>query len=357
MFNKKSKLTAWILTAAITLTVLPTTAFAEGLPAIGAGSSISVEATDLVASADTAAVATTAVKPAVKQTVLPSAGVEAACGGIASSVVSEKKEETAAAAPVFQEISTDGVEAVQTEAAAPQVSADDTQVPAVETAAAEAPVEEAQETVTDIAVPDDIANAGVAAETEATDAQTTEENTAEGEIAPAQELAEAAPAESGVKTVSGADAAANSAKQMYSNLVIAKCNDYVNVRKEPNEEAEILGKLYNESVGDYVSETENGWIEIISGTVRGYVKEDYVVTGDAAVERAKEVGKRLATVNTQTLYVRENPTTDSSVMGMVAGEDDLSVVSEAEDGWVQVSVEEGNGYVSTDFVTLKTEFV
>ena len=357
MFNKKSKLTAWILTAAITLTVLPTTAFAEGLPAIGAGSSISVEATDLVASADTAAVATTAVKQAVKQTVLPSAGVEAACGGIASSVVSEKKEETVTAAPVFQEISTDGVEAVQTEAAAPQVSADDTQVPAVETAAAEAPVEEAQETVTDIAVPDDIANAGVAAETEATDAQTTEENTAEGEIAPAQELAEAAPAESGVKTVSGADAAANSAKQMYSNLVIAKCNDYVNVRKEPNEEAEILGKLYNESVGDYVSETENGWIEIISGTVRGYVKEDYVVTGDAAVERAKEVGKRLATVNTQTLYVRENPTTDSSVMGMVAGEDDLSVVSEAEDGWVQVSVEEGNGYVSTDFVTLKTEFV
>ena len=68
MFNRRSKLTAWILTAAITLTILPTTAFAEGLPSIGAGSSINVEATDLVASAETA-VETVAVKAAVKQTV------------------------------------------------------------------------------------------------------------------------------------------------------------------------------------------------------------------------------------------------------------------------------------------------
>ncbi|MBR4760295.1 MAG: C40 family peptidase [Lachnospiraceae bacterium] len=351
MFNKRSKLTAFIITAAITLTVLPTTAFAEGLPSIGAGSSINVEATDLVASTDTT-VETAAVKTSVKQTVLPSAGVEAACGGIASSVVSEKKAETVVAD--IAEIETDGVAATQPVAEAPQVSADDTEQLAAETAVA--PAEEVQETVTDIAVPDDIANAGVAAETAATDEQNTE-TVQEGEIAQAGDLAEAAPVDASGKTVSGADAAADSAKQMYSNLVIAKCNDYVNVRKEPNEEAEILGKLYNESVGDYVSETENGWIEIISGTVRGYVKEDYVVTGDAAVERAKEVGKRLATVNTQTLYVREDPTTDSSVIGMVAGEDDLSVVEENEDGWAKVSVEEGEGYVSTDFVTLKTEFV
>ena len=159
-----------------------------------------------------------------------------------------------------------------------------------------------------------------------------------------------------VKTVSGADAAASSAREQYKNLVIAKCNDYVNVRKEPNEDAEILGKLYNESVGDFVSEAEGGWVEIISGTVRGYVKAEYVVTGDAAVQRAKEVGKRIATVNTTTLYVRENPTTESSVVGMVAGEDDLSVLQEDEEGWIKVSVEEGEGYVSTDYVTLKTEF-
>ena len=45
-------------------------------------------------------------------------------------------------------------------------------------------------------------------------------------------------------TISGEDAVAESAEAQYANLVIAKCNDYVNVRQEPSEEAEIVGKLY-----------------------------------------------------------------------------------------------------------------
>lgn len=144
----------------------------------------------------------------------------------------------------------------------------------------------------------------------------------------------------------------------FSNLVIAKCNDYVNVRKEPNEEGEILGKLYDKSVGEYVSETEDGWIEITSGSVTGFVKAEYVVTGDAAVALAKEVGKRIATVNTTTLYVREEPSTETQVVGMVPIEDELTVTEEEGlDGWVKVSIEEGEGYVSKEYVNLSTEFV
>jgi cell wall-associated NlpC family hydrolase len=146
--------------------------------------------------------------------------------------------------------------------------------------------------------------------------------------------------------------------QQFANLVIAKCNDYVNVRQEPSEESEILGKLYNESVGEFVSEADGGWYEISSGSVTGYVKAEYVVTGDEAVELAKQVGKRIATVNTTTLFVREEATTDSSVIGMVPIEDELSVTEEEGlDGWVKVSIEEGEGYVSTDYVELSTEFV
>ena len=43
---------------------------------------------------------------------------------------------------------------------------------------------------------------------------------------------------------------------------------------------------------------------------------------------------------------------------MVPIEDELSVTEEGvNDGWIKVSVEEGDGYVSTEFVTLSTEFV
>ncbi|MBD5541105.1 MAG: SH3 domain-containing protein [Lachnospiraceae bacterium] len=143
----------------------------------------------------------------------------------------------------------------------------------------------------------------------------------------------------------------------FSNLVIAQVNDYVNVRSIPSEEGEILGKLYDDSVGEFVSE-QDGWYEIKSGSVQGFVKGEYVVTGDEAVALAKEVGKRIATVTTTTLFVREEATTESPVIGMVPIEDELSVTEEGvTEGWIKVSVEEGEGYVSTEFVTLSTEFV
>lgn len=143
----------------------------------------------------------------------------------------------------------------------------------------------------------------------------------------------------------------------FSNLVIAQVNDYVNVRSIPSEEGEILGKLYDDSVGEFISE-QDGWYEIKSGSVQGFVKAEYVVTGDEAVEVAKEVGKRIATVTTTTLFVRQEATTESPVIGMVPIEDELTVTEEGvTEGWVKVSIEEGEGYVSTDYVTLSTEFV
>lgn len=144
-------------------------------------------------------------------------------------------------------------------------------------------------------------------------------------------------------------------EESFKNLVIARVNDYVNVRSIPSEEGEIVGKLYNKSVGSFIEE-ENGWYKISSGSVEGYVKGEFCVTGDEAVDYAKEVGTRIATVTTTTLKVREQPGLDETVLGLVPIEDEL-IVTEELDGWVKVNIEEGDGYVSLDYVTLSTEFV
>lgn len=144
-------------------------------------------------------------------------------------------------------------------------------------------------------------------------------------------------------------------EESFKNLVIAKVNDYVNVRDSASEEGSIVGKLYNKSVGTFIEE-EDGWYKISSGSVEGYVKAEYCVTGDDAVEYAKEVGTRIATVQTETLYVREQAGLDASIIGMVPDQDEL-IVTEELDGWVKVNIEEGDGYVSMDYVTLSTEFV
>lgn len=146
-----------------------------------------------------------------------------------------------------------------------------------------------------------------------------------------------------------------SEEEGFKNLVIAQVTNYVNVRDLPSEDGEIVGKLYNNSVGNFIEEYD-GWYKISSGNVEGYVKGEFCVTGEDAVELAKQVGTRIATVTTTTLYVREEATTESSVIGMVPIEDEL-IVMEETDGWVKVNIEEGDGFVSTDYVTLSTEFV
>ena len=129
------------------------------------------------------------------------------------------------------------------------------------------------------------------------------------------------------------------------NLCIAKVNDYVNVRKGPSENEEIVGKLYDKSAGQVLEEVD-GWYKISSGSIEeGYVKKEYVVVGEEAQQLAKEVGTRLATVTTETLRVRKEASLDASILGLIPEGEELVVKEEVE------------GWVSIDYVSLRTEYV
>lgn len=141
----------------------------------------------------------------------------------------------------------------------------------------------------------------------------------------------------------------------YEDIAIAQVDNFVNVRAESNTESEVVGKLYNNSAATVLETTPDGWYKITSGNVTGYVKCEYVVTGDE--ELAKRVSTRYAKVTTTTLYVRQEPSTEATIIHMLPLDDDLVVTDESVDGWVKVNTEEGEGYVSTDYVTLSTEFV
>lgn len=143
----------------------------------------------------------------------------------------------------------------------------------------------------------------------------------------------------------------------YADIAIAQVNNYVNVRQEPTTESEVVGKLYNNSAATILETTEDGWYQITSGSVTGYVKCEYVVAGDE--ELAKSVSTRYATVTTTTLYVRQEPNTDSKILTMLPEGDDFVVIDESmkDTGWVMVSTEDGDGYISLDYVELWTDFV
>ena len=143
-------------------------------------------------------------------------------------------------------------------------------------------------------------------------------------------------------------------KSEFSHIAIAQVNDYVNVRSIPSTEGEIVGKLYDKSAATVLAE-ENGWYQISSGNVVGYVKCEYVVVGNE--ELAKSVATRYATVNTTTLFVRSEPTTESSIIYMLGEGEDLVAIDESNPGWIKVTTEAGDGYISADYVVMATDFV
>ena len=168
--------------------------------------------------------------------------------------------------------------------------------------------------------------------------------TVEGEVADTGEAAEGS--------------ADETATSEYANIGIAQVESYVNVRSEASEDSESLGKLYNGCAATILGTSEDGgWYQINSGSLTGYVKAEYVVVGDEELIKANT--RRVATVTTETLFVRALPSQDTDVIGMVPIEEDLTVTDESyvdNWGWVGVSIAEGDGYVSMEFVTLSTEY-
>ena len=67
----------------------------------------------------------------------------------------------------------------------------------------------------------------------------------------------------------------------YANIGIATVTDYVYVRSSASTDADIVGKLYANNACT-VNSSENGWYQITSGNINGYVSADYVSVGDEA---------------------------------------------------------------------------
>ncbi len=143
----------------------------------------------------------------------------------------------------------------------------------------------------------------------------------------------------------------------YGGLVIAQVNDWVNVRSGPSTDSEILGKLYNDSVGEMIRQ-EGDWYYIASGTVTGYVKAEYCVAGEEAEAMVDEVSIQIATITTETLKLRADASTESRVLQLLPYGDELEVLeSDHGSGWVKVNVNGTEGYVSSDYVTVAVNFV
>ena len=137
----------------------------------------------------------------------------------------------------------------------------------------------------------------------------------------------------------------------YTNLgmsVISSGN--LNIRQEASTDSEVVGILTNHNACELL-EDAGDWYKVTSGKVTGYVNKQYLVTGDEAEAIAEQEIKTVATVNTETLNVRAEKSTEAEVLSQV-GNSEAFTVNSVADGWVEISVDDSVGYISQDYVTL-----
>ena len=136
----------------------------------------------------------------------------------------------------------------------------------------------------------------------------------------------------------------------YTNLGIAQVDGSLNVRKGAGTDSKVVGKMSNHDACEILEE-KDGWIKIKSGKVKGYVKSGYLLMGDAALAIAEKEVETVATVNTTTLRVREDKSTDSAIVSLVGEGEDL-IVEKIVDDWYKVEVDDQKGYISGEYVTI-----
>ena len=143
----------------------------------------------------------------------------------------------------------------------------------------------------------------------------------------------------------------------FNNIAVAYINDgaYVNIRDTASMDGNVVGKIYNNCGADILGE-EGDWYLIQSGSVTGYVNKAYFVTGADAEYLSNFVADEVATVNTETLMVRESADDEADVISMVGDSQELEVLVQEGD-WVKVAVDADLiGYVSAEYVNCESVF-
>ncbi len=142
-----------------------------------------------------------------------------------------------------------------------------------------------------------------------------------------------------------------------STIVMAKVKQQVNIREEATKDSAKVGVLYKDC-GGTILEQKDGWTKIESGSVIGWIDNQYLYFGEEAAELAEQAMKPTATVTANRVNVREEPNTDSHIFGKLSEGEKYEVIegevddTDEEGQWVSIYYGEEVAYVSADYVEI-----
>ena len=145
----------------------------------------------------------------------------------------------------------------------------------------------------------------------------------------------------------------------YGNIGIIKCETHLFMREQPDTTSARIGKLYAGAACSLIAPTEadswydtNEWQLIKSGGITGYVKSEYLYTGDEAKEKARENIAERAIVKSDVVNFRSEPDTSSEVKGKVY-KGERYLVRGIEGDWIKVEHDGTTGYINSQQVEIE----
>ena len=156
----------------------------------------------------------------------------------------------------------------------------------------------------------------------------------------------------------GAAVAAAGLESEYADFAISNVDGYVNIRDIPSTEGKKLGKLYHGAVAQILETVgeDKDWFHILSGSVEGYIKAEYFLYGDAAVEVIDQYVTRYAVSRVTKLNVRKEASTSSGKIGYLSLEEKAPILEDLGE-WLKIEYSEGkSGYVYAAYVQREEQF-
>lgn len=140
----------------------------------------------------------------------------------------------------------------------------------------------------------------------------------------------------------------------WTDALMPKVEDFLLVRADANQDAQVVGKLYKGSKATVVEKGEQ-WTKISSGNVQGYVRNDMCYFGLDALNFASQNCETVAISKTEGLRVRSTQDTNAEVTKVLATGESIQVDrgTQTNDEWVAVKVNDATNFVSKQFVDVK----
>jgi len=157
----------------------------------------------------------------------------------------------------------------------------------------------------------------------------------------------------------------SSSEELPGNIAFAKVDAFLNIRKGPSTDSEIIGYLPKDGFCYILSDPENNFVKIESGDVTGYASLDYLYIGSEAREKSDTLGAVRATVSNGLVNIRSSKyIDDDNIVGQIAKGQSLEVSKELvlsdddeEREWVEVEYDGQTCYMVKKYVDVGRKLV